>query len=52
MRLQRSLEVEPSCLSVPEEFAIVWKGVINIREHLRTKKQEFQITKGRRVGAR
>lgn len=31
---------------------MVWKGVLNVREQLRAKKQEFQITKGGRAPGR
>lgn len=41
---------DATIVAVPEELGMVWKGVMNIREHLRAKKQEFQITKGQ--GAR
>ena len=32
-------------MPVPEEIRLVWKGVMDVREHLRAKKQDFQITK-------
>lgn len=32
-------------MPVPDELGLVWKGVIDVREYLRTKKQDFQITK-------
>ena len=37
---------DPSVVSVPDDLEIIWKGVVNVREHLRSKKQEFQISKG------
>ena len=37
---------EPSIVPVPEDIDMIWKGVVNVREHLRSKKQEFQISKG------
>lgn len=41
----RLLDTDPSVLSVPEELGLIWKGVVTVRDHLRTKKQEFQISK-------
>lgn len=37
---------DPSIVPVPEDIDMIWKGVVNVREHLRSKKQEFQISKG------
>ena len=41
----RLLDSDPSVVPVPDDLEMIWKGVMNVREHLRTKKQEFQITK-------
>ena len=41
----RLLDSDPSVVPVPDDLEMIWKSVINVREHLRTKKQEFQITK-------
>lgn len=37
---------DATIVAVPEELGMVWKGVLSVREQLRAKKQEFQITKG------
>ena len=42
---QKLQNTDPTLVPIPEEIGTIWKGVLNIREHLRAKKQEFQITK-------
>lgn len=42
---QKLQTTDPTLIPVPEELGTIWRGVLSIREHLRAKKQEFQITK-------
>lgn len=42
---QKLQTTDPSVVSVPEEMGTIWKGVQRIREHLRSRQQDFKLSK-------